>query len=433
MAKTALYVLTILGVCTIAPLQYATAQQLGFGIHSYQSLQVIDNQLTSNGLSFRTDVSWEYIETQKGVLTFPERYAQYDSLAASLAQKGNQPLIILDYGNKFYGCGADGQELPTSAEAVQGFANYARFVVNHYKGSVDQFEVYNEWNGDITSTIQPHVGGDPVAYVTLLRATYEAIKATNPNGIVVGGAVGGTDTTWVKKFIAAGGLNYLDAFSVHPYVFKNAVRPAAPGSVTLSFIPTAGAADIAPIPGTPEDSIAWLDQVELLVAQGAPGRNIPIYVSEIGWSTYTTGYGITEAAEAAYVQRFLLLAHARPWLAKIWWYDLIDGAADPTVLENRFGLLHVNGDPKPGFTAFVQAQQLMQTKGTLVQKSNSDEVELVVGHDASPKNFCAVWLPTNDFNVSRSASTVSSLTEYGCRAAAAPAPALGALPVFLNQ
>jgi len=390
--------------------------------------------LTAGGLSFRVEIPWKVVEVEKGVLAFPSAYAKFDALAKDAANRGTPALLLLDYGNKFYGGGDTGGEEPVSAAAVQGFANYAGFMANHYKGVITQFEVYNEWNSNITSTAVPRVPGDAGAYVNLLKASYAAIKAANPNAIVVGGVVGGTDTNWITHFIAAGGLNYLDVFSVHPYVYRHATKPDAPSGVTLSWIPAAGAAASVPIPGTPEESIAWLDQIKAKIDQAATARSIPMIVSELGWPTSTLQSGVLESAAAAYDQRFILMAHTRPWITGVWWYELLDGGPDSTQAENRFGLLRQDGTPKPVFNALVQLNGFVFSKSPATQKTISNSAIAVSGMKTDGTEFYAAWLPTNDFKKTQASDEVKSLLNSGYQIKSATSvPAVGAVPILLEH
>jgi hypothetical protein len=406
-------------------------QQLGAGIHNGLTAQTTEAAVLPAGLTIRTDFMWKYMEDQTpGVLHFPGGYAQLDTLVTDLARQGKSPIVILDYGNPFY----DGGDLVKSPAAIQAYTRYAAFVVNHFKGRVQQFEVWNEWNLNTSSKVQPHVWGDAASYVNLLRAAYPAIKAKNPDAVVIGGVVGGTDDAWIDKFIAAGGLSSLDVFSVHPYVWRKARRPNAP---TLSWrrllqelIPSARAATSSQIAGTPEDSIAWLDQLKARIDKAAPGRQIPVYVTEIGWPT-SSGGGVSESVAAAYLQRFLLLAHTRAWIAGVWWYDLVDDGANATDSEARFGLLRQNGQPKPAYDALLKIKDFVETDTTAVQTLEANGEITVKGRTAGGTDFAATWLPTDDFARIQPSATIPSLLKSGYRAASpGSSDSTGAVPLL---
>jgi hypothetical protein len=283
--------------------------------------------------SFRDEVSWARSETSPARLSFPDSLRDLDELVTHSVAQGKQPLLILDYGNEFH----DGGDLPASVEAVAAYARYARFVVHHFKGRVSRYEVWNEWNIGMGSPSHPRPRGPPADYVALLEAAYKTIKIEDSNAVVIGGAVSGTDDAWVDSFGRHGGFAYLDAFSVHPYVYG------------------------APAPrNTPEAAIQWLDAMKTRADRFA-GRNVPIYVTEIGWPTHQGPHGVSEATAAAFAQRFVLLAHARPWIAGVWWYDLFDDGGDPSDKESRFGLLHTDGSPKSAYQSMVAVQSSVRS------------------------------------------------------------------------
>ncbi len=105
------------------------------------------------------------------------------------------------------------------------FAEYARFVGELAKMGADAIEIWNEMNlprewqeGQI----------DPVQYTEMLRQSYATIKASNPNTIVVSGALAPTgffgsrsgpngydDLPYTQGMVAAGALNYMDCMGIH--------------------------------------------------------------------------------------------------------------------------------------------------------------------------------------------------------------------------
>jgi hypothetical protein len=80
---------------------------------------------------------------------------------------------------------------------------------------------------------------------------------------------------------------------------------------------------------------------------------VPVYVTEAGWPVYSGGNGVTEQQAADYLQRFMLLAKARPWIAGVWWYDLFDDGDNAANTEHRFGLIDRAGAKRPSFEALA--------------------------------------------------------------------------------
>ena len=387
--------------------QQTGSQQFGLNIHNSQPANALESEILPTGLTIRADFRWSTIEdAKKGVLTFPASYSEFDSVVTRVTQSGARPLIILCFGNKYY----DDGEQPHSTEAIEAFARYARFIVNHFKGRANQFEVWNEWNYNSQSKKQPHVWGDAGDYVNLLRVVSAAIKSEDPHAIVVGGTPGGTDENWINKFMQSGGLAYVNAFAIHPYVLKRMHAKDA-----SSFVDPAQAYSKTsmPVPGTPEDSMAWIDHIKARIDKNAGHRVIPIYVTENGWPTNIGDRGVPENIEASYLQRFLLLARTRPWLGGVWWYELMDDGPKSDDPEQRFGILRQNGEPKAAYHALIQIKSILESKSTPSETVGSNGEITVSGVDAANKKFCVAWISTDDFTRSQPSSDINTMIHSG--------------------
>lgn len=334
-----------LGICAwvTAPSAAAAGEtpssvQLGVGVHvgmNRNPLAATEKALSDMGVtSFRDEVFWHRLEKKSGELVFPDNLRDLDQLVTSSARAGRRPLIILDYGNPLY----DGGGLLHSPEGIAAYARYVRFVVKHFLGRVDQFEVWNEWNigGGGTPAQRSARSGSPEDYAAVLRAAYVAVKAENPAATVIGGAFAGFDYKWIDAFARAGGFSSLDGFSIHPYVFSGGAK------------------------GTPEASIQRVDELNARIRTLAPGKTVPIYVTEIGWPVHEGSNGVSAETTALYLKRFVLLAKARPWIAGVWWYDLFDDGDDAQNKEHRFGLLTKDGAPRPAFRALADVQSQLR-------------------------------------------------------------------------
>jgi hypothetical protein len=323
------------GIANAAPLPL----QVGVGIHVGQNKNALDATtaaLEQGGFtSFRDEVFWHRLERKKGVLEFPDSLRDLDQLVTRSAGRGLRPLLILDYGNPFY----DGGGQLSSTEAIAAWSRYVRFVVKHFKGRVDQFEVWNEWNIGSGGTPAQRAGryGNADDYAKVLKAAYSAVKAENPGASVIGGGFAGYDYKWIEAFGRAGGFTALDGFSTHPYVFAEGKK------------------------GTPDSAIHHLDELKKLLDRLAPGRNVRVYVTEAGWPVHTGANGVTEQQQADYLQQFMLLAKSRPWIAGVWWYDLFDDGDDASDKEHRFGLIDRAGVKRPAFQALSGVRARLAT------------------------------------------------------------------------
>jgi polysaccharide biosynthesis protein PslG len=286
--------------------------------------------------SVRLDAPWAMIETAPGRYEIPR---WLDDAVATARARGVEPLLILAYGHPLHG----GGDKPRTREAIDAFARYAAFVVEHFGNRVRLYDLWNEWDARTGGTTE----GDADDYVALARIAYPAIKAANRDAVVLSGGISspGLGQGWVERFVALGGLSFVDGVSVHPYNFDRA-----------------GAR-------TPEAAIATVERVHAALGLAAK----PIYVTEMGYPTSTGKGGVSAEIAAADLARFVLLASTRPYVAGVWWYCLRDQGKDRANKEHNFGVLDNAFAPKPAGAALRAAALLLADVGRFRDESR--------GHD----------------------------------------------------
>jgi VCBS repeat-containing protein len=170
---------------------------------------------------------------------------------------------------------------PTSASE---FAEYAAKVAARYKGKISAYEIWNEPN--YIGFWAP--GPNAAQYTEILKAAYPAIKAADPNAVVVAGSVSSVldflnitanPVRFVKEMYAAGAAGYFDALSFHPYLYS------------LQF--SKGASTV--------NSPLWqVNEIyKLMVANG--DGNKKIWATEYGQPSTL----VSEDSQAAYIADFL--------------------------------------------------------------------------------------------------------------------------------
>lgn len=104
------------------------------------------------------------------------------------------------------------------------FERYAAFVAGLAAQGVDAIEIWNEPNIDRE---WPAGQINPATYTQLLRQSYNAIKAANPNTLVISGApaptgffggctgAGCDDDAFLRGMAAAGAVNAMDCIGIH--------------------------------------------------------------------------------------------------------------------------------------------------------------------------------------------------------------------------
>ncbi len=235
----------------------------------------------------------------------------------------------------------------TVTHPPQNLEDYRRFVTEvarRYRGRVAAYEIGNEpnlffeWGG-----LDP----DPAGYVEMLRVAYGAIKAEDPEALVVTGGLSTTgdggdgamgDLEFIRGMYEAGAQGYFDALGSHPYGFGLPPFREHPWGL----------------------SVARLEQQRAVMVVAGDG-DTPIWATEVGWpvaSPWEMGehdeYSVTEAEQAFYYQQLILqAAQSWPWLEGVFifnldfstvaWYD----AAQPM---RWYALLEGDGSPRLAFS-----------------------------------------------------------------------------------
>ncbi|MFF9345584.1 hypothetical protein [Streptomyces sp. NPDC014734] len=304
---------------------YAVAMHYGWQPGWEDTL--LDSAATVGWSQVRSDANWA-VEKQKGVYDFGSH--ALDAGLKSAAGRGIRTMPILGYRNPLY----DGGKTPSSPEGLAAFARFGAATAAAYAPYTKDFSVYNEFNG--TGFNDGACGITAQCYIDMVKA----VKQAMPDANIVGPTSAGTQLAWHDDFIARGGLDHLDTFSVNYY------------------------ANAADAPGTPPEDIKALGEFAQLVKKVEARKKMPVWVTENGWPTHTGGW--SEPQQADYLIRAQTLARAAG-ADKYFWYDLLDDGTDSGEREHRFGLFRRAGAgvqglaPKPA--AVSNAVLIRQTAG----------------------------------------------------------------------
>jgi polysaccharide biosynthesis protein PslG len=124
-------------------------------------------------------------------------------------------------------------------DKLDDWTDYLTALATRYRGRIQAYEIWNEPNLDREwGNQQP----DPRAYATLLKASYAAIKAADPQAVVVSAGMSPTtendqhampDLQYIQQMYAAGARGSFDMLGVHAAGYK--AEPCAdPGVVAQS-------------------------------------------------------------------------------------------------------------------------------------------------------------------------------------------------------
>ena len=164
----------------------------------------------------RLQSGWQRTEREKGVYNF----AWLDEIVDNMIAIGVEPWLCLCYGNDLYTeiakvhFGAVGCPPIYSEEEKQAWINYVHATVEHFKGRIHYYEVWNEPDGAWCWKTGPNA--QELADFT--EATAKACREADPTCEVIGYVLCRFREPFVDEFTATGVWKHLDGISYHAYV-----------------------------------------------------------------------------------------------------------------------------------------------------------------------------------------------------------------------
>ena len=135
----------------------------------------------------RIQSGWQRTERVKGQYDF----GWIDTVVDNLIERGMRPWICLCYGNELYNeegkevFGAVGIAPIFNDEQKTGWANYVKATVEHFRGRVDHYEIWNEPDG---KWCWKH-GVSGTEYGQFCVDTSAASRSVLPEATVIGGVI----------------------------------------------------------------------------------------------------------------------------------------------------------------------------------------------------------------------------------------------------
>lgn len=164
----------------------------------------------------RLQSGWQRTEKEKGVYDF----AWLDDIVDHMLAMGLEPMLCLCYGNQLYTerakkrFGAVGCPPIATKEERQAWDNYVKATVNHYRGRIHYYEIWNEpdsrfsWQGKPNAT---ELGEFTVR-------TARACKEADPTCETIGFVMSRPRTQEYRDELCATGVcDEIDAISYHCY------------------------------------------------------------------------------------------------------------------------------------------------------------------------------------------------------------------------
>jgi len=340
-----------------------------YGQAKWTHPEVVFKMIRNAGFTrIRDELYWSQVELEKEKYTFSKRYDDYIRLAE---ENGLSPLIIFSYGNKLYPTMTKKKKgFPLTPENRRAFIGYVQALVKRYGKTVHAWELWNEPN-----TIQPKT-----EYLPLLKEVYPAIKQIDPSAVVIscggGGAGGGPGGGYISQIVRAGGIDFQDAFSIHPYMSPyepDRGYPCGKGSPIRAV----------------NISTVWKHLGRFIERNPrSDGKKLELWVTEIGWPSGSS-QGTSELMQAAYLVRTYLLARRWQTAKAVFWYDFLCDGSQKAEGEHNFGIVNADFSPKPAYVAANVMSRFLKNEPFV--KAHRDDMIKIYEYGMGDNRFWACW------------------------------------------
>ena len=282
----------------------------------------------------RINISWQWVENEAKGTYSNWVWGHYDRAVELARNAGSRVVIMVDQSPPWASGSTDKNMYPRD---FADYADFMRTIAARYRGQVEAYEVWNEEN---LTRFWP-TGPDPAAYGRLLKAAYPAVKAGDPDAEVVFGGLSMNDYPYLEEAYAAHPDlgQYFDIMAVHSYSGANLSSP--PEEYWYN--------DNGRI-----HRDAFLGFQEVRNTMLARGDDKPIWVTEFGWATTSSNWGVSQQLQAEYLRRAYDCFAKYPYVQVATWYNLRNNywADDADTWEDQLGLFTTNFSRKPAYDAF---------------------------------------------------------------------------------
>ncbi len=341
--------------------------RFGYGVQSHATIgdpkytmDVIANQLQMDWI--KVQFLWPLVEPSQGA----EDWFHYDGVVNDANEQGLNVMFSVVSAPAWSRATGDEDGPPDD------FNLYAEFVAKlaeRYKGKVHAIEVWNEQNLDREWTTP--AGMVPAAYVDFLSRAYLAIKAVDPDIIVISGALSPTgpgdwiqwadDFEYMQQALDAGMLDFSDCIGAHHNGYN--IPPHIGFDETGSFAEVDTAIFRGPYdnPNHLWSFKTTLDGYAEMAQKFDPDAKL--CVTEFGWASsegydeYPAGFEFAQdntlEEQGEYiVQAFNQMRDSGDvWLAFLFNFDFGNKGGGPTDDPVPYSIVDQNGAPRPAFGA----------------------------------------------------------------------------------
>ncbi len=369
-----------------------------YGVWLYPDMKGSVKAREANALWTTLFLGWASVEQSPGQYD----WSKWDSVLGQAASEGYQVVITVT-GNPSWA--ADTMCGPIDEDHLDDFATFIGKAVERYSRppyNVLFWSFYNEpdnsdavnfswlggcWGFAYNPNAAPGAGGK--AYANMLKHVYPAVKAANPKAYVALGGLaydyfttdpgGGVfDPSFLDDILAAGGADYFDIINFHYYPWSGWRWEPSPYNRYNRHI---------------SYKARWLASE----VYNATGQRKPIMVTEVGETSHNN-HNLPDYHRQilAVYQSFLEAQMVNVY--PIIWFTAIDLEFSISYDGRRYGLLHLDGSPKPTFYAYKTLATELQN-ATFVRPRN-DLSYLFEGYEFNDRGRTktVLWMYDDDPN-----------------------------------
>jgi len=299
-------------------------------------------------------MAWKDVESVQGDFS----WGMWDELVNAYHANGIQILLSIpkapDWARPF----DDDKSVEGPPADPNLYAQFVATVADRYRGKVQAIEIWNEQN------LWYEAGGmgriNAAAYVELLQLSYRAIKATNPEMIVVSGAltpagnVGAAavdDFDYLNQMYANGAKGFFDALGAHPSGYN------CPASGDWRTVQDPTALNFRGTFNNRHHSWCFRGTMEgyreIMLANGDGSK--AIVPTEFGWAVsgnphpgYEYAADNTPEEQAQWILEAYQLAKGWGWVGPMFLWNLDYGVTAPGTELADFGILN-----QPAYSALA--------------------------------------------------------------------------------
>ncbi len=317
--------------------------------------------------------SWDWVEQKRGVFSVAP---EVDDYVDSLVENGVKIQVQLMYGNPMY-TGPSGVKPdqitpkngsfhnddrgidsifwpPKSPQEIDAFIRYAKWMVNHFKGRIKYYALWNEqdigyWNP----------WGNPEEYGRLLAAFAPAVHETDPQAKVIYGGQADPVSDFAKKALdACKCAAQIDVFAYHTYPgYGQNMHPE-----TMDF----GAYGV---------------ETTLKLRKTVLAENSKIEFWDDEFNSIPSWPGSDESVQSKYVPRGILYNHAAGVRTFVW---LLAAGVDGNEYDD-FGFIHGKRNLPDDFTPRPVYFALQNTNALFADTKLDADIKIVAANVAQSR------------------------------------------------